>query len=96
MAAEYVRPDNSGGVSPETATDERVLLDVSGVAVRLNITERYVRRLVQERRIPFLKWGHFIRFDPDEIDRWLTTWRVPEQGSLDLPVRTRDNGVRSA
>jgi excisionase family DNA binding protein len=83
-------------VSAGAAADERVLLDVAGVALRLTITERYVRRLVQERRIPFLKWGHFVRFDPDEIDRWLTTWRVPEHGSLDLPIRSRDNGARSA
>jgi len=29
-----------------------------------------VRRLVQERRIPFIKWGHLIRFDPAEV--WKT------------------------
>jgi excisionase family DNA binding protein len=32
------------------------------------VTERHIRRLVQERRIPFVKWGHPLRFDPDEID----------------------------
>jgi hypothetical protein len=31
----------------------------------LNITE------LAERRIPFIKWGHLIRFDPIEVVRWL-------------------------
>jgi hypothetical protein len=26
---------------------------------------------VAERRIPFIKWGHLIRFDPSEISAWL-------------------------
>jgi hypothetical protein len=32
-----------------------------------------------ERRIPYIKWGHLLRFDPDEIDAWLDTERVPCQ-----------------
>jgi excisionase family DNA binding protein len=32
---------------------------------------RHVRRLVAERRIPFLKWGNLLRFDPHEIAAWL-------------------------
>ena len=31
----------------------------------------FVRRLVAERRIPFLKWGHLLRFDPHDIEAWL-------------------------
>jgi excisionase family DNA binding protein len=54
-------------------------LDVVGVAERLNVTERFVRRLVFERRIPFLKIGHFVRFDPAEIERWVTETRVPAE-----------------
>lgn len=34
------------------------------------------RRNVAERRIPFVKWGHLLRFDPAEIEAWLTAWRV--------------------
>jgi excisionase family DNA binding protein len=54
------------------------LLDIAGVAERLAVTERFVRRLVFERRIPFLKIGHFVRFDPGELERWIATTRVPE------------------
>jgi hypothetical protein len=28
---------------------------------------------VYEDRIPYLKVGHFVRFDPDEISDWLHT-----------------------
>jgi excisionase family DNA binding protein len=52
------------------------LLDIAGVAGRLTVSERYIRRLVFERRIPFLKIGHFIRFDPAEIERWIAEARV--------------------
>jgi excisionase family DNA binding protein len=54
----------------------RNLTDIAGVAERLGVTQRHVRRLVFERRIPFIKWGHLIRFDPDEIDRWLDHARI--------------------
>jgi excisionase family DNA binding protein len=53
------------------------LLDIAALAERLAVSERYIRRLVFERRIPFLKIGHFIRFDPAEIDGWIAQARVP-------------------
>jgi excisionase family DNA binding protein len=56
-----------------------VLLDIPDVAERLSVTERFVRRLIFERRIPFLKIGHFIRFEPTEIERWIVETRVPER-----------------
>jgi excisionase family DNA binding protein len=55
-----------------------VLLDIAGVAERLSVTERFIRRLVFERRIPFLKIGHFVRFEPAEIERWIIETRVPK------------------
>jgi excisionase family DNA binding protein len=47
------------------------LLDIAGVAEHLAVNERHIRRLVAERRIPYVKWGHLLRFDPDEIADWL-------------------------
>lgn len=35
--------------------------------------------LVAERRIPYVEWGHLLRFDPDEIDEWLARGRVPAE-----------------
>ena len=53
------------------------LLTIGEVAEYLGVTERHIRRLVAERRIPFIKWGHLLRFDPDEIADWLDQARVP-------------------
>jgi len=51
------------------------LLNISEVADVLNVDVRHVRRLVHERRIPYLKWGHLLRFDPTEIQAWLDEGR---------------------
>ena len=51
------------------------LLNLKQVAEHLNVNERHIRRLVAERRIPYLKWGHLLRFDPDEIAVWLDASR---------------------
>lgn len=47
------------------------LIDIVTLADHLGVEVRHVRRLVSERRIPFIKWGHLLRFDPDEIAAWL-------------------------
>jgi excisionase family DNA binding protein len=54
---------------------QRSLVDIDAVAVRLGVQVRHVRRLVYERRIPFIKWGHLLRFDPTEIESWLDARR---------------------
>lgn len=52
------------------------LLDVDQIADRLGVTPRFIRRLVDERRIPFCKIGKFVRFDATEIAVWVDTCRV--------------------
>jgi excisionase family DNA binding protein len=47
------------------------LLDITALAAHLGVNARHIRRLVAERRIPYIKWGHLIRFDPDEIAAWI-------------------------
>lgn len=63
------RRDNGRGVPA-------ALLDVEGVAVRLGVTPRHVRRLVAERRIPFIKWGRLLRFEPADVETWIARQRV--------------------
>jgi excisionase family DNA binding protein len=53
------------------------LMTMDQLAERLGVTHRHVRRLVDERRVPFLRVGRFIRFDPAEIADWLNCNRVP-------------------
>ena len=56
--------------------DRDHLLDVAELAARLAVSERFVRRLVSERRIPYLKVGYFVRFQPYEIDQWIERCRA--------------------
>ena len=53
------------------------LLDIDQLAQQLGITHRHIRRLIAERRIPHVKVGRLIRFDPDEISVWLDEHRRP-------------------
>lgn len=52
------------------------LVRIDDVAKALGTTERHVRRLVDERRIPFVKVGLFIRFEPAQVARWVEAQRV--------------------
>ena len=55
----------------------RSLLDISAAASRLGCSDRFIRRLVQERRIPFVKLaGSKVRFEQIDIDLWLCDQRV--------------------
>jgi len=53
------------------------------LAAHLCTTVRHVRRLVDEKRIPYIKVGHFVRFDPTEIDAWIDAQRVAQTGLVD-------------
>ena len=61
------------------AASREPLMDIEAVAARLGVTVRNVRRLVGDRRIPFVKWRHLVRFDPIEIEAWLEEARVPAE-----------------
>ena len=54
----------------------QALLDIEGAAEQLNVSPRFIRRLVEERRVPFYKVGKFVRFDPKDLDGWLNDRRV--------------------
>ncbi len=57
------------------------LLAIGEVAEHLGVAQRHVRRLVAERRIPFVKWGHLLRFDSGEIAAWLDRARRPDESN---------------
>jgi len=57
--------------------DTRPLLDIRAAADRLGCSERFVRRMVQERRIPFVKLGGTrVRFVDADLDKWVAGQRV--------------------
>jgi excisionase family DNA binding protein len=47
------------------------LVGIAEIADHLGVTVRHVRLLVAQRRIPYMKWGHLLRFDPDQVREWL-------------------------
>ncbi len=55
----------------------RVPLTLVEAAGYLNVTERYMRRLVAERRIPYFKLGRLLRFWPQ-----ISTRTSPDVGSI--------------
>ncbi len=52
------------------------LLTYGEAARLLRIAEVTLRRWVSLRKIPFIKLGGAVRFDRDDIDRWLQDSRV--------------------
>jgi excisionase family DNA binding protein len=69
--------------SSTTTASSASLLDIDTVSNSLGVTPRFVRRLVAERRIPYVKVGKLVRFDPGELDVWLDMQRVGVGPSCD-------------
>ncbi len=63
--------------------EDRTLLDIEQVAIRLGVSTRYVRRLIAERRMAYIKVGHLIRFEPEQVDLWIVqNTRSPLRGGV--------------
>lgn len=54
------------------------LLNFKQAAALLGLPEGSLRRYISERKIPFLRVGKLIRFDPVELRAWLDSKRVQE------------------
>ena len=63
------------------------LVSIEQIAAHLGVSVRHVRRLVFERRIPCVKWGHLLRFEIDEVVAWFTTSRVAAADDSAIAVR---------
>jgi len=62
--------------------------DLETTVNHLATTERQIRRLVHERRIPFHKLGGKLRFDLDEVDAFVKGTGITE----DRPAKLRRVG----
>jgi excisionase family DNA binding protein len=62
-------------------------LDIAQLAEWLNISERHVRRLVHERRVPFHKVGGRVRFVGAEVCAWLDDNWIGPAGLPAMPDR---------
>ncbi len=57
-------------------------MTVPEVADRLNTSERYVRRLIDERRIEFIRIGRKIRISSATVDELIERGRVAVSGRI--------------
>jgi len=83
-------PRNRSNPSRRPNASRPTLLDVEGVAEWLGVEIVYIRRLVSERRIPFVKLGKYVRFDPDEVAGWVDGLRVRPTPRSSSRNRTRN------
>jgi excisionase family DNA binding protein len=51
------------------------LLDAAGAAELLNVPKSWVLAEARADRIPHVRLGRYVRFDPDELRRWCETTR---------------------
>ena len=52
------------------------LVDIQAVSDSFGISLRQVRRFVADGTIPFVRVGHLIRFDVDELNEWIDARRA--------------------
>jgi excisionase family DNA binding protein len=62
--------------TPREATELDTLLSVEQAAERLGTSPRFVRRLVFERRLTFVKVGRHVRICPADLDAFIASGRV--------------------
>lgn len=58
-------------------TQPRPLLNPEQVAQTLGFSVAHVYRMVSEKQLPYLRIGRQLRFEPDAIDAWLESRKIP-------------------
>lgn len=59
--------------------DSGQLLTIGQAAEYLGTGQRFVRRLISERRIPYVKLGKHVRLERSALDGFINDGRVPRQ-----------------
>jgi excisionase family DNA binding protein len=52
------------------------LLDAKGAAELLNVPKSWVLESARNGTIPHIRLGRYVRFDPDELLRWVDSLRT--------------------
>ena len=68
------------------------LLNVDQAADRLGTSTRFIRRLIAERRISFVKLGKHVRIDSDDLDDFVAAGRVSALAPT-KPSATSDSAI---
>jgi excisionase family DNA binding protein len=62
--------------TPREATELDTLLSIEQAAERLGTSARFVRRLIAERRIAYVKLGRHVRIAEHDLINFVATGRV--------------------
>ncbi|WP_199516593.1 helix-turn-helix domain-containing protein [Nucisporomicrobium flavum] len=65
------------------------LLTTDEVAARLRATPRFVRRLVAERRITYVKVGRLVRFEEGAVTAYIEAHRVVPINRTEVSLNLR-------
>ena len=57
------------------------LLTLAEAAERLGTSVRFIRRLIAERRIAFVRVGRHVRIDPADLEAFIAAGRVEADAS---------------
>ena len=61
---------------------EDPIYDVEGIAEYLDVSAGWVYERTCRNEIPFFKMSRFVRFRKSEIDRWLSSLKIPTMKPL--------------
>ncbi|MFL6110122.1 MAG: helix-turn-helix domain-containing protein [Catenulispora sp.] len=64
---------------PTPLGDPGQLLTIDQAAEYLSTGQRFVRRLISERRIPYVKLGKHVRLERSALDGFINDGRIPRQ-----------------
>ena len=56
--------------------DKPILFEIDQAAEYLNVSVRMIQRMVQEKRVAYIKIGKLIRIDKRDIDAYLAAQRI--------------------
>jgi excisionase family DNA binding protein len=73
--------DRKEPVMPPSRPAQLPLVGIEAIAAHLGVSVRHVRRLVSERRIPFVKWAQRLHFDVAAVDAWVDQHRIEPEAS---------------
>lgn len=59
-----------------TKIHDRRLLSITELSIQLGVKHKTVYGWVNQRKLPFIKMGRLVRFDPVDIDEWVRTRKV--------------------
>jgi excisionase family DNA binding protein len=87
--------ESAGPVIMHASEQAVRLVTADVVACFLSTSTRHLRRLMAEKEFPFVKVGHFVRFDLDDVSRWVEKQKVCAVGGCsgkELPWARHSSG----